>query len=344
MKQTAIVVAPGRGTYNRSELGYLKTHHASQQALFAEFDAFRRQHSQIPVTELDGADRFSGAKFTKGENASSLIYSCSYADFLAIDPAKIKVVAVTGNSMGWYTALACAGALTPLGGFEIVNTMGTLMQKSLIGGQLVYPFLDADWQPIPNRRSDILEKIMEIDARAQHTLTVSIDLGGMIVLAGDEPGLSAFEKEMPRIDDRFPMRLPNHAAFHSHLQAPVAEQGRSMLPEQLFQQPHIPLIDGRGQIWYPKSSSLSDLRYYTLGHQVIETYDFTKAVQTAAFEFMPDLLIVLGPGNTLGGAIAQSLLLASWHGLTDKGEFKTAQSETPFLVSMGDPAQRSTVT
>ena len=310
MKQTALVVAPGRGTYNRSELGYLKTHHAPRQALFEEFDNFRCKQSQIPVSELDGAETFSGSKFTKGENASPLIYSCSYADFLAIDTSKVEVVAVTGNSMGWYTALACAGTLSPIGGFEVVNTMGTLMQKNLIGGQLVYPFLDVDWRPIPERKSEILEKIAEINALANHTLTVSIDLGGMIVLAGDEPGLSAFEKEMPRIDDKFPMRLPNHAAFHSHLQAPVAEQGRSALPLELFQQPDLPLIDGRGQIWYPHSSSLSDLRDYTLEHQVIETYDFTTAVQTAAFEFMPDLVIVLGPGNTLGGATAQSLLLA----------------------------------
>jgi len=72
MKQTAIVVAPGRGTYNRSELVYLKLHHAQQQKLFAEFDEFRRQKSQIPITELDGVARFSGAKFTKGENASPL--------------------------------------------------------------------------------------------------------------------------------------------------------------------------------------------------------------------------------------------------------------------------------
>jgi len=89
---------------------------------------------------------------------------------------------------------------------------------------------------------------------------------------------------------------------------------------------------------------LSDLYDYTLGHQVVETYDFTKAVQTAAFEFMPDLVIVLGPGNTLGGATAQSLLLASWQGLSNKREFKAVQFSKPFLISMGDPDQRGQAT
>jgi len=150
--------------------------------------------------------------------------------------------------MGWYTALACAGTVSTLGGFEIVNTMGTLMQKSLIGGQLVYPFPDADWMALSDRKSDIFNNISEIDARSDHTLTVSIDLGGMILAAGDEPALVDFEKEMPRVYNKFPRRLPNHAAFHSHLQVPVASEGRSVLPEALFRQPEVPIVDGRGQI------------------------------------------------------------------------------------------------
>lgn len=343
MKRTAIVVAPGRGTYNRSELGYLRTHHAAQADLLAEFDRFRHDRKQATVSDLDAASRFSGAIHTRGDNASPLIYSCGFADFLAIDRTKIDIVAVTGNSMGWYTALACAGAVAPIGGFEIVNTMGSLMQESLIGGQLIYPFVDDDWLPLSKGQETILTKMKEIDARANHELSVSIYLGGMVVLAGNEKGLSAFEAEMPRVQERFPMRLPNHAAFHSYLQIPVAEKGRSILHPDLFGQPKIPLIDGRGYVWYPKSNAISSLYDYTLDHQVVETYDFTKAVQTAAREFMPDVVIVLGPGTTLGGATAQSLLLGGWRGLTSKSGFKERQKESPILISMGDDIQRALV-
>ncbi len=343
MKKTAIVVAPGRGTYNRTELGYLKTHHAARSGLLATFDRFRQDRKQTPVSDLDGAARFSGAKHTAGDNASPLIYACGYADFLSIDRTQIDIVAVTGNSMGWYTALACAGAVSPIGGFEIVNTMGRLMQKSLIGGQLVYPFVDENWFPAPGVRETILQKVAEIDTRVDHDLSVSINLGGLLVLAGNENGLAAFEAAMPRVQDRFPMRLPNHAAFHSRLQAPVAEKGRSVLDAGLFRQPDIPLVDGRGYVWYPKSNPLSSLYDYTLGHQVVETYDFTKAIQTAAREFMPDLVIVLGPGTTLGGATAQSLLLGGWRGLVSKPDFRERQKTSPVLISMGDADQRTQI-
>ena len=139
MKQTAIVVAPGRGTYNRAELGYLARHHADREELLARFDAFRDERGQETLGALDGAARFSGTKHTRGDNASALIYAAAYLDFLTIDRARFDILGVTGNSMGCYIALACAGALGPLEGLEVVNTMGTLMQERLIGGQLVYP-------------------------------------------------------------------------------------------------------------------------------------------------------------------------------------------------------------
>ncbi len=336
MKKTAIVVAPGRGTYNRTELGYLKNHHLAQCGLVAEFDHFRRAQKQIPVSDLDGAERFSGAIHSRGDNAAPLIYTCGYADFLAIDRTQIDIVAVTGNSMGWYTALACAGAVSAMGGFEIVNTMGQLMQESLIGGQLIYPFMDEDWLPIPNGREAILQKITEINAQVDLELSVSINLGGMLVLAGNDKGLAAFETVVPRVQDRFPMRLPYHAAFHSRLQKPVAAKGRSRLNVGLFRQPDTPLVDGRGYIWFPKSNSLTSLYEYTLGHQVIEAYDFTRAIKTAAHEFMPDLFIVLGPGTTLTGATAQSLLLSRWRGMVSKQDFTERQKSSPILIAMGD--------
>lgn len=140
------------------------------------------------------------------------------------------------------------------------------------------------------------------------------------------------------------MRLANHAAFHTALQAPVAAEGRKRLGAEMFTQPELPLVDGRGQIWWPGATDTRALWDYTLGHQVVEAYDFTRAVQNAAYEFAPDLFIVTGPGTTLGGAVAQSLVLSGWQGMTGKETFKVRQAKTPMLVSMGDDAQRGQAT
>lgn len=342
-RRTAVVVCPGRGTYNATELGYLARHFPDAQ-MVAGFDAIRRAEGQETLAGLDGAERFALSRHGRGDTASALIYAATYGDFLSLDRDGIDVVAVTGNSVGWYSALACAGAVSPEAGFTIANTMGRLMQSAMIGGQVVYPWLDEDWVPRPVRRAALLALVEDIASRPSHQLALSIDLGGLLVLAGNEAGLAAFEASVDKVQGRFPMRLGNHAAFHTALQAPVAAQGRAALSAAMFGQPALPMIDGRGAIWWPGAADPAALYDYTLGHQVIAAYDFTAAIRTAAREFAPDLFIVTGPGTTLGGAVAQSLVLAQWRGMAGKADFQTIQTRSPVLVSMGMPEQRAQVT
>ncbi|APG48631.1 ACP S-malonyltransferase [Phaeobacter porticola] len=342
MTRTAVLICPGRGTYNKAELGYLARHHGDKQALIGGFDAQRMAAGQESVTELDTAGRYSVSKYSRGDVASPLIYASAIADVQSL-AGDIDVVAVTGNSMGWYIALAAAGALSPDAGFEVVNTMGQLMQEQLIGGQLVYPCQGDDWQLDLRRKAELLRMARDINALPNHDLSLSIDLGGMIVLAGNDNGLVAFEQAVPVMQDRFPMRLANHAAFHTALQAPVAAAGRAKLPVDLFQNPMRPMVDGRGHIWWPDANTGQDLWAYTLNTQVVETYDFTRSVQSAAREFAPDLFIVTGPGTTLGGAVAQSLVQINWQGLGGKADFKARQAEDPLVISMADPVQRALV-
>lgn len=340
--KSAVVICPGRGTYTKSELGYLGRHFVDK-TLLADFDSARVSEGQVPLAALDGATRYQVATHSRGDNASALIYAATLGDFRAIDAGRIEIVAVTGNSMGWYSTLACAGALSAAAGFKVANTMGRLMQAALIGEQLIYPHVGEDWTLDPANKVRLLAQVSEIAARPDHHLTLSIDLGGMLVLAGNAAGLSAFEATVPPVDGRFPMRLANHAAFHSALQAPVAAQGRAVLPPHLFGQPNLPMIDGRGAIWWPGATDSLALWDYTLGHQVTETYDFSHAIRIAAREFAPDLFVVTGPGTTLGGAVAQSLIQAGWLGMGSKADFQARQEAGPLLISMGRDDQRAAV-
>jgi hypothetical protein len=91
-------------------------------------------------------------------------------------------------------------------------------------------------------------------------------------------------------------------------------------------------------------SDVAALWDYTLGEQVTETYDFTLAVQVGVKEFAPDIVIVLGPGETLGGAVAQSLIGVNWLGMESKAEFIRRQAGDPFVLAMGREDQRGMVT
>lgn len=339
---TAVVICPGRGSYNAAELGYL-ARHFPDATLLARFDAIRAEGGQEALTALDGAASFAMARHGRGDHASALIYAASLGDFLSIRQ-DIEVVAVTGNSMGWYSALSCAGAVDAEDGFRIANTMGRLMQEAMIGGQSLYPWMTEDWVADPARKAALMAQVDEISARPGHRLALSIDLGGMLVVAGNAEGLRAFEAAVEPVGGRFPMRLANHAAFHTDLQAPVAAAGRAALPESLFRRNALPMIDGRGHVWWPGATTPAAIRDYTLEHQVVEPYDFTAAIRSAAREFAPDLFILAGPGNALGGAVAQSLILAGWGGMQSRADFTARQATRPLLISMGLPEQRGTVT
>jgi hypothetical protein len=88
-RKSALVVCPGRGTYNKDELGYLARHHADKAGLIGAIDAARLALGQETVSALDGADRHTLARHTRGDNASPLIYACAYADFLSIDRERL---------------------------------------------------------------------------------------------------------------------------------------------------------------------------------------------------------------------------------------------------------------
>jgi [acyl-carrier-protein] S-malonyltransferase len=338
-RPTALVVCPGRGTYNAGELGYLDRHGAD--AAFLDMaDTYRAAHGQPTLRALDRADGYKASLHQRGDNASALIFACSYTDFLAIDREAFDIVAVTGNSMGWYTALACAWALDPRPALALVNTMGLYMHEASIGGQAIWTLVDEDWRTIPGRREALLAAMAEIDGHDGQALSISIELGGMLVLAGNAAGLAAMTARAPKGPGRFPRPLPGHAGFHAAMQAPVSQRARATIALEDFHSPAIPLIDGAGRIWRPWATDSDALWDYTLGAQVVETYDFTAAMRVGVREFAPDRVIVLGPGETMGSAVAQCLIAERWRGLESKTAFVDAQARDPFVLALGRDDQR----
>ena len=340
MKKRALVICPGRGTYNATELGYLKTHHAARQDVIAAVDAVRGAMGQMTVSQLDGADKYTPSVHMTGDNASALIYACAMADFAAIDREKFDIVAVTGNSMGWYLALACAGIVDLAGAARLVNNMGGIMHQHGAGGQIVWSICDDNWNIKQDKLLFINNLMIEASIISEVSIYISIRLGGMIVFAADEAGLKWLMERLPK-DDRFPIRLMHHAAFHSPLLSHIVPMARADNPLSDFGVGEIPAIDGQGRIWSPRAFNRDAIYAYTLGAQLTDSYDFTRAVQVAAAEFAPDSVIVLGPGTTLGAPIAQALIASGWRGLSSKADFQARQQDEPILISMGMAEQRA---
>lgn len=341
MSIRTLLVCPGRGSYDRGQLGYLSDRSPAAREAIAACDDHRRAQGRRPVSELDAADRYRAAWHVAGENASLLTAACSLADRAELS-AEHRVVGVVGNSMGFYTALALAGALSRADAIRLIDTMGAYQAGHVIGGQLLYPLTDPDWQPDPARRQAV-DEALRAAREAGHVAAWSIDLGSHAVLGADDDGVRVLQRALPpeeRGSRTFPVRLPLHSAFHTPLMQDTSTRARRDLADLGFRPPEVPLIDGRGVVFRPRWAAPEALRDYTLGHQVVRPFDFRTALRTALRHCGPERVVLLGPGNALGAPTATVLVQEDWQGAGTREAFRQRQGDDPILLSFGLPEQR----
>ena len=335
MKRAAIL-CPGRGSYTERTLGSIPAGHD----WLRRADVLRKERGLIPLAKLDGARRFDPSVHLAPTNASALIWLVTMID--AAEAAREdRIVCVAGNSMGWYTALAVAGALDFEGGFRLVQEMAILQeeqQKEEAGGQVIYPLVDETWRRDPR----LVNAVESAIAGSGGTALLSIRLGGFAVLAGTEPGIEHLLRALPRTKlgaNPYPFRLMRHGPYHTPWLASVASQARDRLANLEFRAPKVTLVDGRGVRCTPWSTDPAELAAYTFGAQVVETFDFTASVRVALREQAPERLVCPGPGNTLGGVCGQILVEEGWRGIRSREDFdRVQQGADPVLVSMRRPS------
>lgn len=338
----ALVICPGRGSYDRKAMGQLQERSPQAQAIIKACDEFRHAAGRPTVSDLDSAERYQTSRHVVGEHASLLTFACSMADFAEINRDKFNIVGVMGNSMGFYTALAASEALPLPDAIRLVDTMGAYQQKNIIGGQVLTPVCADDWSEDPSREAAINRVLLTLREQG-HQAYWSIELGGFAVLGADASGVKALLTALPKEERgprKFPLQLPLHSAFHTPLMAETSARAFQELGDLDFRPPTVPLVDGRGWVFRPHASDPQGLAEYTLGHQVTEPYHFTTSLRTALRYLAPDVVILLGPGNSLGGPSARIVVWEGWKGWKNRDDFDEAQREDPYLLSFGVSLQR----
>jgi len=327
----AVLVFPGRGAYTAASLGSLPAEHPFVQRA----EALRADLGLDSLLALDAADEFEAAVHLRPANASPLIWLISLLDAERA-MADHRVVAVIGNSLGWYTALTVGDALDFDDGFQLVQGIAQAQEEAASGaggGQVIYPRVGADWIPVP-----------ELNAAIDAVLTdggevfPSVDLGGYLVLAGTDAGIGRLLETLPPVqigERHFPLRLALHGPYHSPLLSGVAKAAAERFSGLGWSAPSLTLIDGRGARFTPWATDPADLARYTLGEQLITPYDFAAGARVALREYAPQVLVLTGPGNTLGGVAGQLVVAEGYHGLRTRADFESAQAgDSPLVLSM----------
>lgn len=321
-KPGAVLFCPGRGSYGKGELGFLSTQLQAGEVRDAltEVEARRKAAGLPSLLELDGAQSFRPSQHLEGRNASDLLFFSTLAHAQQLRE-RYEILAVAGNSLGWYTALSAAGSLSVLDGWQLVSTMAR-MQEVAAGGQLLTTILDEDWEEDRELVAGMETAMADCLAKGDdYFVALSIRLGGHRVIAGREKGIKELLKSLPKIDrgDRkFPFQLAGHGPFHTALCGEVSAKAQRELRALDFGAPQVHLIDGLGKQHSPWSAEPEGLFAYTAGRQVTETFDFSAAVHTALREFNPEVLLCAGPGTSLRAPIGHVVLAEGYRGFGSK--------------------------
>lgn len=329
----AAVAFPARGSYGPASLGSLPPAHP----WLRRADQLRGEFDLPALSALDRATAFDPAVHLRSANAAPLSFLCGLFDAERI-AGDHEVVVVMASSTGWYTALAASGALDFDDAYRLVQSMALLAEEPIAdddrGGQLIYALTDGDWRPDPARAS-------ALDAALSHqgdAVSRALDLGAFAVLGGTVAQLGEVAAALPPVEvgsRRFPFRLAMQEAWHVPHRAKAAALASERLANLAWSSPSVTLIDGRGVRFTPWSTDPLELARYTLRDQPATTYDFARGLRVALREYAPDIILLPGPGASLGEVCAQLIVAEGYRGIRTRAELEEAQAgSSPILLSM----------
>jgi [acyl-carrier-protein] S-malonyltransferase len=329
----AAVAFPGRGSYGPASLGSLEADHP----WVARADALRAEAGLPALSAVDRADRFTPALHVRAANAWPLTFLVSLLDAERIADDH-EVVVVVASSTGWYTALTAAGALGFDDGFRLVQQMALAAEEPLddeaTAAELVYPLIDDAWQRDEERGRVIDDAVSGAGTGAARAL----ELGSFSVVAGTTAAVDRVNAALPPVTlggRDYPLRLASADAWHTPLRSRSAAAAAERLGGLAWDQPNVTLVDGRGTRFTPFSTDPSRLAQQTLLEQADAPYDFARAFRVALREYVPDVVLLPGPGATLGTACAQLIVAEGYRGIRSRTELEAVQAgPSPLLLSM----------
>lgn len=284
MSQTLAFVFPGQGSQQLGMLSELAAAHPVIQQTFTEasdalgFDLWKMTQ-EGPEEALNSTENTQPALLTAGVALWRL--------WLEQGGAKPAVMA--GHSLGEYTALVCAGALSLADGVRLVKLRGEYMQQAVPAGTgAMAAILGLD--------DDAIAKACEDAAQGDVVSPVNYNCPGQVVIAGEkaavERGIEACKAAGAKRAVPLPVSVPSHCA----LMKPAAEKLAQALSEIDLQQPEIPVVQN---VAASVAEDLDTLRNNLLA-QLYSPVLWTASVQKMAAQGA-ETLIECGPGKVLTG-------------------------------------------
>ncbi|MEV7184272.1 ACP S-malonyltransferase [Kitasatospora sp. NPDC093102] len=202
------------------------------------------------------------------------------------------VAGCAGHSLGEYSALVAAGALSLADGAALVAERGRAMRAAAEAADGTMGALVA----APLER--VTELVDGLRAAGVPIWVANVNAPGQVVLSGSRAGVERAALEAPGIGGKL-ITLPVGGAFHSPFMAPAAERLADALAEVRFAARHTPVVANTDARPYHGDGDWRELAV----RQLTSPVRWEESVRTLTDRLGCARLIELGPGRTLTGMI-----------------------------------------
>lgn len=284
MSQTLAFVFPGQGSQQVGMLAELSESHPVIKSTFAEasevlgYDLWELVQNG-PDTELNQTDKTQPALLTAGVALWRLWQ----------EQGGNKPALVAGHSLGEYTALVCAGAISFADGVKLVKLRGEFMQQAVPAGT-------GAMAAILGLADESIEQACKDAQQGQVVSPVNYNCPGQIVIAGEKDAVARGIENCKSAGAKRAVPLPVSVPSHCELMRPAAEKMAVELEKIDIKMPEISVIQN---VTAAAPATADELKANLLS-QLYSPVLWTKSVQLMVEQGI-ESTVECGPGKVLSG-------------------------------------------
>src|SRR3990167_442750 len=308
MKQNIAFVFPGQGSQSVGMLSDIAKEFPDIQSAYTEashvldYDLWKLVQNG-PKEELD-----------KTVHTQPALLVGSYALWKIIQKKiPLKPALLAGHSLGEYTALVCAEAISFQDAVRLVAARGQYMQAAV-------PVGEGALAAIIGLEDDAVRAICEKAAQSNEILSpANFNSPGQVVIAGNTPAVLRAIFLAKEAGARLAKLLPVSAPSHCALMKPAAEQLKKLLATLKIEKPVIPVLSNVDVMAYQNADAIRD----GLTRQLFMPVRWVELMQVFAKSGIQSV-VECGPGKVLTGLnkrIVEEMQLSSTADLASLNAF-----------------------
>lgn len=196
---------------------------------------------------------------------------------------------LAGHSLGEYTALVCAGAISFSDAVALVAKRGELMQQAVPDGA-------GAMAAILGLEDAAVRKVCAAAGQGEVVEAVNFNAPGQVVIAGTQTAVTRATVLAKEAGAKRALLLPVSVPSHCALMQPAAQKLAVYLEQIAWQAPHIPVVSNVDVAVYETAAAIRD----GLVRQLYQPVRWVEVIQSLVAAGT-DSFIECGPGKVLAG-------------------------------------------